>query len=63
LGGLESLEGLDGLDINLRMCAQARQNARSNRVCLDFSLGFQARSETVANRQRNEEDSIQFIYC
>ena len=32
------------------------QNARSDRVCLDFSLGFQARSETVANRQRNEEE-------
>jgi hypothetical protein len=50
LGGLESLEGLDGLDINLRMCAQARQNARSDRVCLDFSL-----LRFFVSRQRNEE--------
>jgi hypothetical protein len=34
-----------------RMCALARQNARSDRVCLDFSL-----LRFFVSRQRNEEE-------
>jgi hypothetical protein len=35
----------------LMLCGRARQNARSDRVCLDFSL-----LRFFVSRQRNEEE-------
>jgi hypothetical protein len=39
-----------------RMCALARQNARSDRVCLDFSL-----LRFFVSRQRNEEEIFKIL--
>jgi hypothetical protein len=38
------------------MCALAWQNARSDRVCLDFSL-----LRFFVSRQRNEEDPLNIL--